>query len=63
MVHAGMGTSHIQSFMAVLEIPSITHKHMKLREREILASIENVARKSCDQAIAEEINIQNMAEK
>ena len=57
MYHAGLGQRHVSNFMAALEIPSLHHKSMKAREREIAPSMKKVAEESCKKALQEEIDL------
>ncbi len=55
MLHAGMGHSHVESFLSTVGVPVMHHKTMKRREREIAQHIGDVARKSCDAALPLEV--------
>ena len=47
MIHSGLSITGMQKFMASLEVPPVSVKTLKNREREIGVTIENVAKKSC----------------
>ena len=55
MVEVGIGESQINMLLAILNLPTISHKTLKRREREIASSIRQVAEESCDAAIQDEI--------
>lgn len=54
MYHAGMGHTHVESFLSTVGVPSMHHKSMKRREREVLGHIAKVAKSSCASALEEE---------
>ena len=54
MYHAGIGQTQVESFLGTIGVPSMHHKSMKRREREVLPHIAGVAQASCDMAIEEE---------
>ncbi|XP_053390403.1 uncharacterized protein LOC128553297 [Mercenaria mercenaria] len=54
MIHAGIGHSHVCSFLSALGIPSIHHKCLKRMERTIGHVVEQTARDSCAQASKQE---------
>ena len=54
MYHAGIGQTQVESFLSTIGVPSMHHKSMKQREREVLPHIAGVAQVSCDMAIKEE---------
>ena len=62
MINAGMGASHINTFLAGLEIPFMCAKTIRRRELEIAHTIEAVAVESCNAALHEEIRISQQRE-
>ena len=60
MYHAGLGQRHLSNFMSALEIPSLHHKSLKAREREIAPTMTKVAEESCRKALEEERNLTMM---
>ena len=55
-LHAGMGHTHVNHLLSTMNIPTISHKAYKAREREVGHSVEAVAQKSCRKIICEEKN-------
>lgn len=55
MINAGIGEQQVNNILAELNLPTIHHKTLKEREREIGYIIEDVAEKSCNSAIQAEI--------
>nr|XP_006821803.1 PREDICTED: uncharacterized protein LOC102801212 [Saccoglossus kowalevskii] len=49
-----MVQTHVNNFLASLNIPGIHHKTLKKREREAGVGIENVAKRLCVKALTEE---------
>jgi hypothetical protein len=58
MMHSGSGHTQVENFMSALEIEGLHHTSMKKRELEVEPHIENVCRRSCSDAIHEEIELQ-----
>ena len=56
-MHAGVGHSHVSSFMSVLEVDGLHHHSMKKREIEVGDHIKSVATASCAEALTEEVSI------
>lgn len=54
MYHCGMGPTHVNSFLASMEIPGMSPTNMKKREREVTQKIHSIARTSCDEALVAE---------
>ena len=57
MINAGVGESQLSMILAELNLPGISRKTLKAREREIGQSMETVAETSCNNAIDEEIEM------
>ncbi len=57
MIHTGLGPEQVGYFFTTMNIPPITAKALKKREREIGTSIEKKAEETCKQAVQEEIRI------
>ena len=55
MVHSGLGETHVNNFLTSMNLPPISHKTLKKREREVGPIIEKVAEESCEKALAEEV--------
>ena len=51
---AGIGETQLTSTMSIMNIPPMARASFKTRERETGKAVENVARASCDQIIANE---------
>jgi len=54
MFQAGMGPSHVNTFLAALEVPGLQYNAMKKREAEVSEAIATVAESSCLDAIQQE---------
>ena len=55
MLHAGVGETHINNLLAVINIPFVYHKTLKRKEREAGKGLESLARKTVEDALREEI--------
>jgi hypothetical protein len=55
MLNAGVGEQQVNNILAELNLPCISHKTLKAREREIGETICTTADTSCDKAVHEEI--------
>ena len=55
MDHAGIGATHVNHFLTTLNIPAMDSKVLQRQEKQIGAVVEQVAKESCDQALAEEV--------
>nr|XP_034328380.1 uncharacterized protein LOC117689936 [Crassostrea gigas] len=58
MINVGIGEQQMNNILAELNIPSINHKTLKEREREVGRAFEEVADKSCNNALRDEIIFQ-----
>lgn len=54
MYHAGMGHTHVESFLTTMEVPCLHHKTMKRREKEVAVHVRKVAEKSCEDVLEKE---------
>jgi len=54
MLHTGLGEKHVSTFLSALEIPSLHHKTMKQREREMGRHFIDTAKASCAAQLVEE---------
>ncbi|XP_069135615.1 uncharacterized protein [Argopecten irradians] len=59
MINGGFGETHVSSLLAALNIPSITHRNLKSREREVGAHLQLMAEESCKKHLEEEANLTN----
>ena len=57
MIHSGLSVTGRKKFMASLEVPPVSARTLKNREREIGVTIEKVAKKSCLDIIELEQNL------
>ena len=57
MVHAGLGERQLNSLLAGLNIPTVSHKMLGKRQREVGNVIEEVATQSTTAAMKEELNL------
>lgn len=55
MINGGFGESHINTLLAVLNIPGICYKNLKEREREVGQKLEVMANASCKRNLANEV--------
>ncbi|XP_062603897.1 uncharacterized protein LOC134265692 isoform X2 [Saccostrea cucullata] len=55
MINAGIGEQQVNNILAELNLPTIHHKTLKEREREVGHIIEDIAEQSCNSAIQAEI--------
>ena len=54
MLHAGLGSTHVNRFLSTINIPAPCHKTSKKREREVGPLIESAAKRSCGRTRLEE---------
>ena len=54
MLNAGFGETQLNSFLTTLNIPPMSARHLKKREREVGEQLEKLAQESCDNALQEE---------
>ena len=54
MINSGIGESQLNNLLATVNLPIISSRCLKNREREVGKAIEEVAEDSCNTAIAEE---------
>lgn len=60
-LHAGMGQTHVNKFLAGLNIPQCNWPTYKRHEEEVGAVTEQMARKSCLNAVSERnLTIENI---
>lgn len=57
MVNGGFGETHINSILAALNIPSITQKALKKREREVGHQLNSMAEESCKKQLNKELEM------
>lgn len=57
MLHAGMGVTHVNTFLATLEIKGLQPRVLKEREREITGHLQQCAKESCNSALLSEIEL------
>ena len=53
-LHAGMGHTHVNHLLSTLNVPTISHKGYKVREREVGRCVEAVTQESCKRVICKE---------
>ena len=51
MIDAGIGESHVNTFLSAMDVPSYSPQLMKKHERIVGPVIEEVAEESCIQSI------------
>lgn len=54
MIHAGIGPTHLQNFLAECNLPSISENTLRKKEKELSKQIGEVANTSCRTAQEEE---------
>lgn len=54
MLDAGIGATHVNLVLTSLNIPAVSEKTLKSREREIGPAIEQVAKTSCNESLCSE---------
>lgn len=57
MINGGFGETHVNSFLASLNIPGISKKSLKNREREVGVHLEELAEDSCQKQLQDEIRM------
>lgn len=55
MLHTGLGTTSLNALLVCMNIPSISPKSLKAREREVGRKIEDIAKTSCEECADKEI--------
>lgn len=58
-MHSGTAFRQVNNLMAAMEVPGLDPKTMKLRESEVSEHINEVAKKSCTEALNQEAEIIN----
>ena len=61
MIHAGQGEEQINNFLSELNLPTPSSSTLKQREEEVGAFFEKIAKKSMNEALAEEVDMDNSA--
>ena len=56
MLCVGLGESQVNGLFAAMNMPGISKRHLKKREREVGVAVENVAQESAQAALQEEID-------
>lgn len=57
MINGGLGETQVNGLLASLNIPTITQKSLKEREREVGSQLELMAEESCRQHLRKEIEM------
>ena len=57
MINGGFGETHVNYFLASLNIPGISKKSLKNREREVGVHLEELAKESCQKQLQDEIRM------
>lgn len=55
MLNTGIGETHLNNLLSVLNVPGISKKTLKKREREVGKNVEAIAKECCEEALQEEI--------
>ena len=54
MIHAGIGHTYVEGFLAALNIPAPHHTTLKKRDGEIANALESAAKRSSNRTLEEE---------
>ena len=54
MLHAGIGPTHVNALLTSVNLPAVGESTLKAREREVGPAIEEVAKRSCLDALQAE---------
>ena len=57
MIYGGFGETHVNSILASLNIPGISKKNLKNRERKVGVHLEEMAEESCQKQFQDEIRM------
>jgi hypothetical protein len=57
MINGGFGEQHVNCMLASLNIPTITQKSLKNREREVGVHLTDLAKESCQAHLQEELRM------
>lgn len=57
MINGGFGEAHVNSLLAVLNIPGISKRGLKEREREIGSTLDQMAEDSCRESFQREAKV------
>ena len=55
MINGGFGETHLNALLAVLNIPGISKRGLKEREREVGNTLSKMADESCQKNLLEEV--------
>ena len=55
-LHAGIGHTHVNHLLSTMNVPTISHKAYKVREREVGSCVEALVKESCNDVICKEKN-------
>ena len=56
MLHVGMGETHLNEWLSVMNVPPLARLTVKMREQEVGPSIEAVAEETCQRAMQAEMS-------
>ena len=59
MIHAGMGATHVNNFLAGLNMPPVHSSTIRKKEKEIGKKIQEVAAESCKSVQIKEKDLSN----
>jgi hypothetical protein len=54
MFQSGMGPSHVNTFLAALEIPGLQHTALRNRSLEVASAVQVIAETSCQEILLQE---------
>lgn len=55
MLHAGLGETQINSVLAAMNVPPVSHSMLDQRQREAGLAVENVAEQSINESLQKEV--------
>ncbi len=55
MWHSGTGHTHLENLMSTLEVPVITQRNLKKKERKVYTHVKALAEDSCKKVLQDDI--------
>ena len=57
MINSGLGVTHVNALLSSMNIPTISPRSLKRREREVGKHLEKLAEESCSEVLHEEMEL------
>lgn len=57
MIDVGLGEKHVNSLLSALNIPTISPRSIKCRERELVPHLSEMAEETCRKSLEEEVSM------